>query len=138
MSYLGDIRFWFGAENPRKVENIVEGNYKYLLEIYTKLLGELGFVLKSDECLTLPSHAVLLKLWETHMPSAMRSEIASMGLAGGEALRAQVAFAERRIKAINRKGSFKGILGGVFSTDVSKSLAYLFEKLAKGIFKKKS
>lgn len=40
LSYVGDVRFAVGAENTKKVENIVDGNYLRFVELYKKILIE--------------------------------------------------------------------------------------------------
>eukprot|EP00826_Nyctotherus_ovalis_P054986 TRINITY_DN7269_c0_g1_i1.p1 TRINITY_DN7269_c0_g1~~TRINITY_DN7269_c0_g1_i1.p1 ORF type:complete len:162 (+),score=35.08 TRINITY_DN7269_c0_g1_i1:546-1031(+) len=122
ISYIGDIRFWFRAENPRKVQNLVEGNYNHLLPIYKELLADISMPLTDEKVKA--SEEELLRLWEENMVESMQF--------GGKGLGERVESAKKRISGINRKGSFKGILCGAFSTDVVTSAKYVFEKLAKG------
>ena len=42
ISYLGDVRFAAGAENPRKVYNIVENNYNGFYDVYYPLIKNLN------------------------------------------------------------------------------------------------
>lgn len=34
LSYLGDVRFWAGLESPKKVGNIVDGNFANFKRLY--------------------------------------------------------------------------------------------------------
>ena len=43
MSYNGDIRTWF-AENPHKVENIVNGNYENFKTLYKSVISSCPYV----------------------------------------------------------------------------------------------
>lgn len=38
MSYLGDVRFWAGLETPKKIGNIVDGNYGNFSRLYQPIL----------------------------------------------------------------------------------------------------
>ncbi|CCH44863.1 Mitochondrial import protein MMP37 [Wickerhamomyces ciferrii] len=40
LSYQGDIRYKLGAENPKKIDKIVENNYQYFQEYYKPILNE--------------------------------------------------------------------------------------------------
>ena len=111
----------FGAENPRKVQNLVEGNYEYLLKIYEELLDDLK-VLRVNENVKIDSKE-LTRLWE-NLPESIQNK--------DKDLKRCVEYATNKIHSINRKGSFKGILCGAFSTDISKSAKYTLAKLSKG------
>lgn len=40
LSYKGDIRYTLGAENPKKIDNIVEKNFKYFQQYYSPIMNE--------------------------------------------------------------------------------------------------
>ena len=40
LSYMGDIRMRFKAENPNKIRNIVEPNFDHFLEYYQDWIDE--------------------------------------------------------------------------------------------------
>jgi hypothetical protein len=59
LSYTGDIRFSAGAENPKKVQNIVTHSWDQLNAIYHPLMSELC---KKVEDLTYSGNNVTYKL----------------------------------------------------------------------------
>jgi translocator assembly and maintenance protein 41 len=40
LSYKGDIRYTLGAENPKKIDNIVEKNFEYFQQYYSPMFDE--------------------------------------------------------------------------------------------------
>jgi hypothetical protein len=38
LSYFGDVRFKYGAENKDKIANILTGNYERILDLYKNTL----------------------------------------------------------------------------------------------------
>lgn len=40
LSYRGDVRYTFGAENPKKIDNIVEKNFEYFQQYYSPIMSE--------------------------------------------------------------------------------------------------
>jgi translocator assembly and maintenance protein 41 len=40
LSYRGDVRYTLGAENPKKIDNIVEKNFEYFQQYYSPILSE--------------------------------------------------------------------------------------------------
>ncbi|ONH64754.1 Phosphatidate cytidylyltransferase, mitochondrial [Cyberlindnera fabianii] len=40
LSYKGDVRYTLGAENPKKIENIVEKNFEYFQKYYSPIMNE--------------------------------------------------------------------------------------------------
>jgi len=128
LSYMGDIRFLLGAENPNKVKNIVDGNYKFLKEIYRNIFEELGLkIYEKDEIVEIPNEKIVKKFWFDNMPKLFIENTQN------ENMNEIIKKFEAKIKKINRKNSIKGILCGAFSTDIGKSLKYSLNKFKKGI-----
>lgn len=40
LSYRGDVRYTLGAENPKKIDNIVEKNFEYFQQYYSPIMSE--------------------------------------------------------------------------------------------------
>ncbi|KAH3683329.1 hypothetical protein WICPIJ_005696 [Wickerhamomyces pijperi] len=40
LSYKGDVRYLLGAENPKKIDNIVEKNFEYFQQYYSPIIDE--------------------------------------------------------------------------------------------------
>lgn len=40
LSYIGDVRYRLGAENPKKIDNIVEKNFEYFQQYYSPIMDE--------------------------------------------------------------------------------------------------
>ena len=117
LSYLGDIRVGI-AENPKKIPNILTGQYDLLHGIYSKYLSEFG-VLKDD---SFQCNLSANELWDKlpvnfqrrsiHLSDSSQSLISTLSV-------------------INQGESLHQAIVGVGTTGPLKSLKYLLAKLSK-------
>ena len=103
LSYLGDLRMRW-AENPRKIENIVDGQFEHLLDIYRPLFAETAG-LRLNEI----TGRVVCRQSENRW---------------GE-------FDTRELAKLNRRESGIMAIKGLFSNDLATSLRYVVRKIGK-------
>ena len=119
LSYQGDIRMGL-AENPKKVQNILSGQFDDLQSIYRPYFEKTGIVranAREFKCRKSPS-----ELWMS-LPANFRRK-AIQAVDPREALLTT-------LRSINRRESVYQALVGVGTTGVSKSAQYLFRKVSK-------
>jgi hypothetical protein len=80
LSYVGDVRMRV-AENPHKVENIVNGQYKALMDIYVPLMKDAGLTL-DGEIVTLPLDKETIESKIVHLARKNRKESIQMAIKG--------------------------------------------------------
>ncbi len=119
LSYLGDIRVGI-AENPKKIENILNSQFPQFDDIYSKYLNNLKLI----ENYKINSKIDKSELWN-QLPAKFRS--AADPVVNGDYRSALISTLTR----INRRESLHQALVGVGNTGITRSAIYLFKKLQK-------
>lgn len=116
LSYAGDFRMRFG-ESPRKVRNIVEGNFDEFQRLYDPYIKESPCLMKTSST----------GLYESSNSSELWSQLpVSVAKKNPRALSQQLA---RIVARSSRSQSIKGIL----TAGMVKSGVYVYRKLSKAI-----
>ena len=125
LSYLGDARMAI-AENPHKVENIVEGSYEKLRELYPLNKCYLNRV---DEGLYSIDYSILLRSL-CNLPEGLLEYLEDMGtdFKDIEMLRINI---YEFLTSKNRVESRAQILQGIKTNGVIRSIPYAFAKVKK-------
>ncbi|CAI2373671.1 unnamed protein product [Moneuplotes crassus] len=137
LSYMGDIRMKFKAENPNKILNIVEPNFEHFLTYYEKHIrdfeklellryqGESVFTTnaKSPHCIAqlleyIPKESYI-KLWIKDGSSGLHHDDMRHHL-------------KTNLEIVNEKQSKKAVRKALYTTNPLKSLFYALEKRRKG------
>ena len=135
LSYIGDSRTKFKAEDPNKVKNIAVGSKTYFDGIY-KARFDAYSVDKKDN-LTI-DHEKLFKYIET-LPDGIRNEIDAKVKGNysketlGDIRESIITFLTR----VNKKASLGQTVKGIFTTGPTKAVGYALRKLKKGRKRKK-
>lgn len=135
LSYKGDIRMKFKAENPNKVKNIVEPNFEHFLDYYEPHINQFekdGVIQYQDDSVFMINpensavqyltdcipHDSYLRLW-------IKENAISMTW---EELQHQLGI---NLEVINQKMSVRGIMSGLYSTNPVKNMIYALNKKRK-------
>lgn len=147
LSYLGDVRMGL-AEDPRKIDRIVEGSLTELEAIYVPLLKEFAETSDGSEGCSGAAPAVPITLARPHSDSApwsvdQRSPafLASLilrlpppiarSVTGTRDLCVAAAASRTATASIVRSSSLRQAALGLVSANLGKSAAYLWAKVAK-------
>ncbi|HAB66768.1 MAG TPA: hypothetical protein DCE23_05320 [Firmicutes bacterium] len=125
LSYYGDARMSF-AENPHKVKNIVEGNFKELLKIYN--LQENFLIIDSNGNITI-NHQILLQ-HITDLPVSLLAYLSEQNIDFRDIddLRIGIySFLHER----NKQESIAQITEGIKSNGIINSIPYIASKIKK-------
>lgn len=125
LSYMGDARMAI-AENPRKVENIVEGSFDKLSDMYP-LNGD--YILECDDEKVVISHDKLLsRLYE--LPERLLEFLEDMGTDFNDLDLVRINIHEYLVSR-NKVESRAQIMQGVKTNGIVRSIPYAFAKVKK-------
>ena len=136
LSYKGDIRMLFKAEDPNKVKNIVEPNFSHFVDYYAPFIDQLELdgtlVYHDNSVFTVDIYKGHQALFDqipkgTHLTKYIKDDIRSMP--DIESLQYQL---NVNLEVTNQWNSIKGILSGVYSTNPLKNVRYALRKRSKG------
>lgn len=114
ISYLNDIRMITHIENPKKINNIVEGNEPYLREIYQPfiMMRTIPYTKFENDKLILQDYEKVKKQCIMNLPNTIHIENNKQPIKN----------LEKIIKKRNLKYSIYGVLSGLFSSDIHKGV----------------
>ena len=152
LSYEGDIRHAFGAEDTQKASKIVSGSFSKMREWYEESFRDFRDSLDVIDCGTTPgssvsSHAFRV-ITQDHSPQATRKLLAmlpppfletmvagdlrKLDMVSREANAESIAQSVRETsRGIVRKSSLRQSISAVMTTDFDKVLTYAFQKFGK-------
>ena len=145
LSYDGDIRFLFAAEDEKKIERIARSNGDAMRDMYAEALHEIragGDLEASTTNWSQDKSAAALERRVLSLPAAVLTMIrGEMGLMsvddatlaaalGGDRARAS-SLVKACLRRIVRVSSFRQALAGLLSTSPAKTLAYVGAKFSK-------
>lgn len=153
LSYRGDPRFDFGAENSRKVDNIVEGNIPGFVELYAGHIRAHPWIEGTDvrTCEDVRDRTLRRSIGRTggqegnwineirpYLPIGLYEELKKQNLQSirnddGPLLSESV---HSSIYNIVRRSAFPQYAKGVLTAGLAKSMAYVKAKLEKGAARK--
>lgn len=125
ISYIGDIRMLF-AENPNKINNIVDGNWDELYAIY----GDHNQFFYTESNGEIIINRELMAECVSLYPIQIKEYLEKKGL-GLNSDNALAQLIKKKIKAINRRDSIIQPLTGLATVGPIKSISYLGEKIKK-------
>ncbi len=133
LSYIGDIRMQIGAEDPRKIQGIVDGNISGFREIYEPLLQELS---DSGEIEVREDKSVVQHAYpdNTDLPEALTksSRAANPEQTMADDYRDILYFIETLSSQQKKESLLEIIKGLVFYTNPRDATRYIRRKLQKG------
>ncbi len=141
LSYIGDTRTKFKAEDPNKVKNIAVGSKDYFDKIYKARCD--AYSVDKNENLTI--HYDKLFGYIPSLPNGIRSEIE--GTVQKTNPEQKIAYSEdnlgeirgaivKFLTRVNKKASLGQTVKGIFTTGPTKAVGYALRKLKKGKNKK--
>lgn len=155
LSYAGDIRMAVGAENPRKVEKIVRGNWTDLVKLYRTqvraVLGDAPMITKLTDEVLLPIDATRRDAWVDALPIQVQRELDREPLLVGASSTARARSAAYRalspadryaaltaaLARIVRRSSRQQTMKGLLTAGLRKSVRYAMAKVRKAMKAKK-
>ncbi|EAR98282.1 matrix MMP37 protein (macronuclear) [Tetrahymena thermophila SB210] len=144
LSYIGDVRFLFGAENKNKIQNLVEGNYDRFTHLYKDVIEQNNpinslaqVVGNRAEHIKLETNSETVYQLVNCLPDGLglfaRTNEINVKIINLEDVQRQII---ERIRKINMGSSQKLILYNTLATSPTKNIYYVFKKLQKGILKR--
>jgi hypothetical protein len=141
LSYIGDIRTYLKAEKKDKTKNVVLGAIEYYDEVYRAIIEKYNISNDSEtfefppemnlrHIQNLPDHfisSLMLYLKEFNKEDFKYNFCRNMNYNQRRYI------LESYIKKINLTYSCKGIISGLYSTDLHKSFKYVLEKYKKSL-----
>lgn len=122
LSYLGDTRMKF-AENPRKVINIVEGDYEFLNKTY----GKSDYVSVNDDTSLLVDYQELIKSVDL-LPLELANYLNSSNCCNLASIKSKIL---EYFTKLNKKESTEQTIKGIFTNGPIRSTKYAFAKIMK-------
>ncbi|KAF4315189.1 hypothetical protein BBO99_00005677 [Phytophthora kernoviae] len=136
ISYLGDFRMSFG-ENPKKVRNIVDGNFKSFQEIYQHKIKNSPFMSRSlSGGDLLVANSMDLTVRQT-IVEALPSNISQRLAAKSQGQLVSKKHLQRVVASIVFRSSRSQSIKGIATAGGVKSIVYVAQKLKRTYFKTK-
>ncbi|KAG7397522.1 Phosphatidate cytidylyltransferase, mitochondrial [Phytophthora boehmeriae] len=139
ISYLGDFRMTFG-ENPKKVRNIVDGNFKSFQEIYQHKIKDSPFMSRSlsggDMLVANSSDSKVRDTIVEALPSNIFQRLAAK-LQGSNHQAVSKKQLQRVVASIVFRSSRSQSIKGIATAGGVKSIVYVAQKLKRTYFKTK-
>lgn len=131
LSFIGDWRRIFQIENPHKIENIVNGSFSEMQEIYQPLNN--GYYINCQHGKIIINHAKIIKELDTlpkKLETKIRAKITSSDIDTEQLIEIRKTIL-KYFENINLLTSAAQPIKGIMTNGVSKSNSYLKQKIAK-------